>query len=174
MALKIRLHEATDDKGNLIVPVIAIKFNSPDEASEQDYYLRDGWGPFINTTVDGDTLYVEDTQGKNSALKILKDWFPDKNLDFLNATGKIANELRGIFERKNEDAPWEPTIVKIKDLKKGDFFTLKPIEYPKESQVWVMDFYDRHDREYCASKFSDISVGKGFKGDKEVYTGFTF
>lgn len=69
---------------------------------------------------------------------------------------------------------WQPTVKKVRDLKKGDFFTLKPIEYPKESQVWVMDFYDRHDREYCASKFSDINVGKGFKGDKEVYTGFTF
>lgn len=76
--------------------------------------------------------------------------------------------------KKTEDAPWEPTVKKIRDLKKGEFFTLKPIEYPKESQVWVMDFYDKHDREYCASKFSDIGAGKGFKGDKEVYTGFTF
>lgn len=72
------------------------------------------------------------------------------------------------------DAPWEPTVVKIKDLKKGDFFTLKPIEYPKESQVWVLDSYDRYDREWVAIKFSDIGDGRGFKGDKTVYTGFTF
>lgn len=61
MALTIKVHESTDDKGELVVPVIAIKFNDPEEASEQDYYLRDGWGHVVNTTIDGDTLYIEDT-----------------------------------------------------------------------------------------------------------------
>lgn len=76
--------------------------------------------------------------------------------------------------KKKEDASWEPTVKKIKDLKKDEFFTLKPIEYPKESQVWVFDGYDRSDRTYCAIKFSDIGDSRCFKGDKEVYTGFTF
>ena len=76
--------------------------------------------------------------------------------------------------KKKEDAPWEPTVKKIKDLKKDEFFTLKPIEYPKESQVWVFGGYDRSDRTYCAIKYSDIGDSRCFKGDKEVYTGFTF
>ncbi|MBR4407755.1 MAG: hypothetical protein IKT27_05525 [Clostridia bacterium] len=169
MALKIKLHEK-----ELVVPVIAVKCSSPDDASEQDYYLRDGWGPFVNTTVDGDTIYVEDTRGKFPAYKIVSDFFPHNDISFLDATGKIANELRGIVEHKNEDAAWEPTVKKIKNLKKDEFFTLKPIEYPKESQVWVFDGYDRSDRTYCAIKFSDIGDSYCFKGDKEVYTGFTF
>lgn len=64
--------------------------------------------------------------------------------------------------------------MKIQELKKGDYFTIKPIAEPKESQVFVYDGYDRSDRKYWATKFSDISVGRGFKKDTEVYTDFTF
>ena len=64
--------------------------------------------------------------------------------------------------------------MKIQELKKGDYFTIKPIAEPKESQVFVYDGYDRSDRKYWATKFSDISVGRGFKKDTEVYVDFTF
>ena len=43
--------------------------------------------------------------------------------------------------------------MKIQELKKGDYFTLKPIAEPKESQVYVYDGYDRSERKY--SKCSD-------------------
>lgn len=174
MALKIRVHEATDDNGELIIPVIAIKFNDPEEASEQDYYLRDGWGHVVNTTIDGDTLYIEDTGMKVE--KILRDWFPDKDLDHINVKGKIAKDLRGEFEsKKSEDAEWVPPApVKIKTLKKEDLFTLKPIENPKESQVWSFQGYDPSDRTYWAIRWDNISISREFNGDKDVYTEFNF
>lgn len=62
----------------------------------------------------------------------------------------------------------------IKDLKKGEFFTLKPIEEPKESQVFIRGDYDRSEKKYECGKFSDISAYRMFKGDKVVYTDFTF
>lgn len=64
--------------------------------------------------------------------------------------------------------------MKIKDLKKGEFFTIKPLEYPTEKQVYIRGEYDRTDKKYCCGKFSDISVSRMFDGNKEVYTDFTF
>ena len=64
--------------------------------------------------------------------------------------------------------------VKIKDLKKGEWFTLKPIDEPKESQVYIRGDYDRTEKKFCCDKFSDISVWRLFKGDKVVYTDFYF
>lgn len=64
--------------------------------------------------------------------------------------------------------------MKIQELKKGTYFTIKPIAEPKESQVFVYDGYDRSDRRYVGIKFSDISSSREFKKDTEVYTDFTF
>ena len=38
--------------------------------------------------------------------------------------------------------------MKIKDLKKGAFFTKKPVDNPKESQVWIRGEYDRSEKKY--------------------------
>lgn len=169
--LKIKLHESHGS-----MKVWAVTFDSEDQASEEDYYLRDGWGSELNTAVSGNVLYVDG----DKAEKILKDWFPGREIQVVAAPRDVEQMLLGNFtetlgeSKKKEDAAWEPTVKKIKDLKKDEFFTLKPIEYPKESQVWVFDGYDRSDRTYCAIKFSDIGDSRCFKGDKEVYTGFTF
>lgn len=64
--------------------------------------------------------------------------------------------------------------MKLKDLKLGEYFTLKPIEYPTESQVYVRGEYDRSEKKYDCGKFSDISYSRMFDGNKEVYTDFTF
>lgn len=63
---------------------------------------------------------------------------------------------------------------KIRDLKRGDWFTLKPIEEPKETQVYVRDFYCADVKKYCCFKFSDVGDSRCFNGDKLVYVGFTF
>lgn len=171
MTLKIKLHESHGS-----MKVWAVTFDSEDQASEEDYYLRDGWGSELNTAVSGNVLYVDG----DKAEKILKDWFPGREIQVVAAPRDVEQMLLGNYtesleeSKKKEDAAWEPTVKKIKDLKKDEFFTLKPIEYPKESQVWVFDGYDRSDRTYCAIKFSDIGDSRCFKGDKEVYTGFTF
>ena len=62
----------------------------------------------------------------------------------------------------------------MKDLKIGEFFTLKKVKEPKESQVYVRDEYDRSERKYWAKKWSDISAGKYISGDTRVYTEFVF
>ena len=63
---------------------------------------------------------------------------------------------------------------KVKDLKVGEWFTLKPIEEPKDSQVYIRGQYDRTERKYDCDKWDDISVNRYFKGDRVVYTDFTF
>ena len=62
----------------------------------------------------------------------------------------------------------------VRDLKKEEMFTLKPIEYPKESQVYVRGEYDRSTKKYICYKWSDVNSEKLLKGDKEVYTEFYF
>ena len=62
----------------------------------------------------------------------------------------------------------------IKELKKGEFFTLKNIEEPKESQVYIRGEYDRTEKKYECIRFSDCNSCRYLKGDKEVYTNFTF
>ena len=64
--------------------------------------------------------------------------------------------------------------VKLKELKKGDWFTLKNTPEPKENQVWIKDEYDRSSKKYLCTRWSDISDSREISGDKEVYTEFTF
>lgn len=64
--------------------------------------------------------------------------------------------------------------MKLKELKKGDFFTLKPISNPTEKQVYIKGEYDRSEKKYCCGKFSDISAYRMIKADTVVYTDFTF
>ena len=62
----------------------------------------------------------------------------------------------------------------VKDLAKGEWFTLKPIENPKESQVYIRGDYDFSTKKYSCGKFSDISYSRELKSDTVVYTDFTF
>lgn len=62
----------------------------------------------------------------------------------------------------------------LKELKKGEFFTLKEVEFPRESQVYVRGEYDRGSKTYSCYKWSDVNAERFFKGNKVVYTEFTF
>ena len=62
----------------------------------------------------------------------------------------------------------------IKECKKGEYVTLKPIAEPKESQVYVILGYDRSEKAYELQKFSDINSFKYVKSNTVVYTDFTF
>lgn len=64
--------------------------------------------------------------------------------------------------------------MKIRDLRQGDYFTLKQIDEPKESQVWIRGEYDRSTRTYSAINFADVNRERYFKGNREVHTEFTF
>lgn len=62
----------------------------------------------------------------------------------------------------------------VKDLKPGEWFTLKPTKEPRESRVYIRGEYDRSERKYECGKFSDISYRRYLKGSTPVYTDFTF
>ncbi len=64
--------------------------------------------------------------------------------------------------------------MKIKDLKKGDFFTRTPNPDPKDSQVWIRGDYDREAKRYECTRFDNICVSVLLPGDKDVYTEFVF
>ena len=44
----------------------------------------------------------------------------------------------------------------IKDLKIGEYFTLKPIENPTEKQVFIRGEYDRSEKKVAMEVFDDI------------------
>ena len=64
--------------------------------------------------------------------------------------------------------------MKLKDLKLGEYFILKDIPEPKESQVYIRGEYDRITKKYLCGKFVDICNSRLLKGDTEVFTDFTF
>lgn len=64
--------------------------------------------------------------------------------------------------------------MKLKELKRGDFFTKKPIAEPKDNQVWIRGEYDRAEKRYECVCFDDANRFCYIKGDKEVFTDFTF
>lgn len=65
-------------------------------------------------------------------------------------------------------------MMKLKDLKKGEFFTKKDIPEPNFNQVFVRGDYDRSEKKYEIYRFSDVNACGMMKGDAEVYTDFTF
>ena len=62
----------------------------------------------------------------------------------------------------------------IKELKKGELFTLKPLDNPKESQVYVRWDYDRTEKKYTCYKWNDINAFRSLKGTTVVYQDFIF
>lgn len=64
--------------------------------------------------------------------------------------------------------------VNLKDLKKGEYFTLKEIAEPNENQVYVRGDYDRESKTYSCYKFSDTNSERFIKGNKKVFIDFVF
>ena len=65
--------------------------------------------------------------------------------------------------------------IKLSELKKGEYFTRKPVEYPTDHQVLIRGEYDRTTKKYENPHFDDAwSNGVMLKGSTVVYTGFTF
>ena len=62
----------------------------------------------------------------------------------------------------------------LKELKNGEYFTLKDYPSPRASQVYVKNEYDRSSKKYEVSKFLDFCDTRLLKGDTIVYTDFTF
>ena len=69
-------------------------------------------------------------------------------------------------------------MKKLKDVKIGEYFTLKDYESTcglvTEKQVYIRGEYDRSEKKYLCGKFIDISYSRYLKGDTIVFTDFTF
>lgn len=64
--------------------------------------------------------------------------------------------------------------MKLREVKRGDYFTKKNIDFPRDSQVWIRGEYDRSEKKYECYRFDDVNTTCYIKGDKEVYVDFTF
>lgn len=64
--------------------------------------------------------------------------------------------------------------MELKELKKGQFFTLKDIPEPKDRQVFIRGEYNRESKKYECINFDDINKVRLLKGDRTIYTEFTF
>ena len=94
--------------------------------------------------------------------------------EYDRAVERLIKKMRAKDESLDGDKQIEGA-VKLKTLKKGDYFTRKPIAEPKESQVFIKDDYDRETKKFLAIKFSDAGgAGIQLSGDTIVYTDFTF
>lgn len=95
-------------------------------------------------------------------------------IDFMLEEGIISYDSGKDEYKKVSDSIDDNGKKKIKDLKKGDFFTLKPIEYPKENQVWIKGDFERIGRKYSCINYTDMNYERFFSGDKEVFLDFEF
>ena len=62
----------------------------------------------------------------------------------------------------------------LKELKKGELFTKKSIEYPNDNQVFIKSDYDRTSKKYACIRYSDYNDILYIKGNKEIFTDFIF
>ena len=59
-------------------------------------------------------------------------------------------------------------------FKKGRVVYKKEVAYPNDNQVWVKEDYDRKEKGFWCSRFSDIGDCQLIKATKTVYTDFIF
>ncbi len=64
--------------------------------------------------------------------------------------------------------------MKIKDLKKGDLFTINAIPEPRKNQVYIRGEYDKSNKTYSCTRYDDMNNERFYKGDKPVFVSFTF
>lgn len=66
--------------------------------------------------------------------------------------------------------------MKLKELKKGDLFALKPHgeKHVTDSQVFIRGEYDHTTKKYDCGRCDDISYSRYFDGNKTVYTDFVY
>ena len=72
------------------------------------------------------------------------------------------------------DIDREFKAVPLRSLKKGAWFTVKPIAEPTDRQVYIKDDYDREEKKFMCGRCDDISYSTYFKGDKMVYDDSNF
>jgi hypothetical protein len=99
----------------------------------------------------------------------------EKLMDLMNHSDDFNTEERqAILKVLVQNGAISQTPVDIKTVKKGEYLTLKDYPEPKESQVYVMDGYDRSERKYLIEKYDGSGNGRWLKPGTKVYVDFTF
>jgi len=65
----------------------------------------------------------------------------------------------------------------LSQLKRGEYFTLKPFIYPTADQVFIKGAFDRKANKYDCERYNAKcrdGASRMLKGDHLVYTGFVF
>lgn len=113
--MTIKVHESHGS-----MQVWAIKCDDADTASDEEYYLRDGWGPFVNTAVLGDTIYVECEGDEINKMtpekieKIVREWFPNNKIEKIVAPKEVEDLLFNYeFESKKSESADDDEILDL-------------------------------------------------------------
>lgn len=112
----------------------------------------------------------------------LKKYVPELlqkfDTEYLKCIGDYEESIAGCDTIKAATEPnpddWEFKAVPLRSLKKGEWFTIKPIAYPTDKQVYIKDDYDREEKKFMCGRCDDISYSTYFKGDKLVYPDTNF
>ena len=123
--------------------------------------------------------------GVHSSITLDNVVVPEENIIDSKRNNMPKNRMYRVSDALDETLPytdehpatvWEYWGVKetiLKNVKPGDWFTLKPIPEPKESQVWIKGGYNRADRDYTCERY-DGGGERFFKPDRKVYVDFYF
>lgn len=123
--------------------------------------------------------------GVRSSITLENIVVPDENVLEDSKQNNVKNRMYRVNDALDEPLPytdehlatdWEYWGVKetiLKNVKQGDFFTLKPIPEPNEKQVWIKGGYNRSDRDYTCERY-DGGGERFFKANRKVYVDFYF
>lgn len=62
--------------------------------------------------------------------------------------------------------------MKLSELKKGEYFTLRPYEKPEPRCVYIKGVFDRKKNRYDCERYSEIGSSHLFRSNTTVYTDF--
>lgn len=66
---------------------------------------------------------------------------------------------------------------KLSELKRGEYFTLKPLAEPNADQVFIKGWFDRREDKYNCERYNAKcrhGANRMLKSNTVVYTGFDF
>lgn len=119
--------------------------------SNGDYEITPHGNGFT-VQLDGDEVYFDTYEDAMNAIM-------DDVEQCINCSDNIDREFKA---------------VPLRSLKKGAWFTIKPIAEPTDKQVYIKDDYDREEKKFMCGRCDDISYSTFFKGDKMVYDDSNF
>ena len=107
------------------------------------------------------------------------EWSVESSTDTYAEARRELKEYRDncpltIFRIKHHVEKNPNFVLTLGALKKGDWFTLKPIAEPKDSQVYVKGDYDRSEKKYSCGRRDDISYERMLKKNPPVFVDFTY